>query len=189
MVLLMDSHRAVDITIRPHMDGYYGPDWSADFFNVGELRHYPVIKGPREGETVHIVDYVGGCISSARDMVAGVGDFEMEGPQPEQVVDIEEINVDGVRLQSCIGPDLQTGTNFVEFRRDAKTERAFNFAGCRAYFEAFAVGRWYGKEMATVAVSEDRWTVVIGWTPSYIRGAMFEEELAMFDRIHELTWL
>lgn len=189
MVLLMDSHRAVDITIRPHMDGYYGPDWSADFFNVGELRHYPVVNGSREGETVHIVDYVGDCISSARDMVAGVRDFEMDGPQPEQVVDIEEINVDGVSLQSCIGPDLQTGTNFVEFRRDSKTDRTFNLAGRRAYFEAFAVGKWYGREIATIAVSEDLWTVVIGWTPGYVRGAMFEEELAMFDRIHELTWL
>ena len=189
MVLLMDSHRAVDITIRPHTDGYYGPDWSADFFNVGELRHYPVITGSHEGETVHIVDYVGDCISSARDMVAGVRDFEMEGPQPEQVVGIEEINVDGVRLQSCIGPDLQTGTNFVQFRRDMKTEHTFNLAGKDAYYESFGVGRWYGKEIATVAVSCDGWTVVVGWNPGYVRGAMLWLELDMFDRIHELTWL
>ena len=189
MVLLMDSHRAVDITIRPHLDGYYGPDWSADFFNVGELSHYPVINGPRKGETVHIVGYVGDCISSARDMIAGVRDFEMEGPQPEQVVDVEEINVDGVRLQSCIGPDLQDGTELIQFRRTMKTERTFNLAGYRAYFEPFAVGLWYGKEIATVAVSEDRWTVVIGWNPGYVRGAMLWAELEMFDRIHELTWL
>lgn len=117
MVLLMDSDRAVDITIRPHMDGHYGPDWSADFFDVGGLCHYPVVSGPREREMAHIVGYVGDCISSAHDMGAGVRDFELEGPQPEQVVDVEEINVDGVRLQSCIGPDLQTGTELIEFRR------------------------------------------------------------------------
>lgn len=188
MVLLMDSNRAVDITIRQHVDGHYGPDWSADFFDVGGLCHYPVVSGPREGEMVHIVGYVGDCISSAMDMVAGVRDFELEGPQPEQVVDVEEINVDGVRLQSCIGPDLQTGTELIEFRRTKETERTFNFAGYRAYYETFAVGRWYGKEMATVAVSEDQWTVVIGWNPGYVRGSMLEEELAMFDRICELTW-
>ena len=189
MVLLMDSHRSVDITIRPHVDGYYGPDWSADFFNVGELRHYPVVNGSREGETVHIVDYVGDCISSARDMVAGVRDFELEGPQPEQVVDIEEINVGGVHLQSCIGPDLQTGTEFIQFRRTMKTERTFYLAGNDAYYEAFGVGRWYGKEIATVAVSRDGWTVVVGWNPGYVRGAMLWLELDMFDRIRELTWL
>ena len=189
MVLLMDSHRAVNITIRPHVDGCYGPDWSADFFEVGTLSHYPVLAGDHKGEIAHLVEYVDDCIKYAKDMVEGAGFFELDGPQPYQVVQVEEINVDGVRLQSCIGPDLQTGTELIQFRWTRKTERTFNLAGSRAYCETFGEGRWYGKQMATVAVSEDRWTVVIGWNPGYIRGAMLWLELDMFDRIRELTWL
>lgn len=40
MVVLVDSDRAVEISIREwdEENTRYGPDWSADFFEVGSLR-------------------------------------------------------------------------------------------------------------------------------------------------------
>lgn len=45
--------------------------------------------GDDDGYMVVDVDY---CIEQANDMVAGEGDFAEDGPQPDQVVDVTEID-------------------------------------------------------------------------------------------------
>lgn len=42
-----------------------------------------------DGYLVNDVDY---CIEQANDMVAGIGDFAVDGPQPNQVVDVTELD-------------------------------------------------------------------------------------------------
>lgn len=64
----------------------------------------------------------------------------------------------------------------------------FNLAGRDAYYRAFGVGEWYGKDIAVVAASKDHDTYVIGWAAGYIRGARpdIEEQIGRFieeDRI------
>lgn len=71
MTILIDNSKAVEISIREwdEENTQYGPDWSADFFEVGGL------KTVDDHEEAHIVDDVDYCIEQANDMVAGIGDF------------------------------------------------------------------------------------------------------------------
>ena len=57
-----------------------------------------------------------------------------------------------------------------------------NLAGRDAYYQAFGVGEWYGKDIAVVAASKDHDTYVIGWAAGYIRGtrADIEEQVDRF---------
>lgn len=88
MVVLVDKNKAVEISIREwdEENTQYGPDWSADFFEVGGLK---TVEGP---ELAYIVDDVDYCIEYANDMVAGEGDFAAYGPQPNQFVDVTELD-------------------------------------------------------------------------------------------------
>lgn len=88
MVVLIDNNKAVEISIREWDEEKpgYGPDWSADFFEVGGLE---TVDNP---EIAYIVDDVDYCIEQANDMVAGEGDFAEDGPQPNQVVDVTELD-------------------------------------------------------------------------------------------------
>ena len=87
MTRLIDNNKAVEISIREwdEENSQYGPDWSADFFEVGGL------KTVSEPEFAHIVDDVDYCIEYANDMVAGEGDFAGD-PQPNQFVDVTELD-------------------------------------------------------------------------------------------------
>lgn len=87
MTRLIDNNKAVEISIREwdEENSQYGPDWSADFFEVGGL------KTVSEPELACIVDDVDYCIEYANDMVAGVGDFAGD-PQPNQFVDVTELD-------------------------------------------------------------------------------------------------
>ncbi len=87
MVRLIDNSKAVEISIREwdEENTQYGPDWSADFFEVGGLKTVEV------PELAYIVDDVDYCIEYANDMVAGVGDFAGD-PQPNQFVDVTELD-------------------------------------------------------------------------------------------------
>lgn len=89
MIRLIDDSKAVEISIREWDDESigYGPDWSADFFEVGNLKTCFADDGM---EPAYIVDDVDYCIEQANDMVAGIGDFAEYGPQPNQVVDVTE---------------------------------------------------------------------------------------------------
>lgn len=88
MVRLIDNNRAVEISIREwdEENSQYGPDWSDDFFDVVWLK---TVEGP---ELAYIVDDVDYCIEQANDMVAGEGDFAADDPQPNQVVDVTELD-------------------------------------------------------------------------------------------------
>lgn len=93
MVVLVDSNRAVEISIREwdEENTQYGPDWSADFFEVANHESGRIIDGIGNfaaGFMVCDVDY---CIEQANDMVAGVGDFAGD-PQPNQFVDVTELD-------------------------------------------------------------------------------------------------
>lgn len=87
MTRLIDNDKAVEISICEwdEENSQYGPDWSADFFEVGGLK---TVEDP---ELAYIVDDVDYCIEYASDMVAGVGDFAGES-QPNQFVDVTELD-------------------------------------------------------------------------------------------------
>lgn len=89
MVVLVDKNKAVEISIREwdEENSQYGPDWAADFFEVGNLKHVE----DEELELAYVVDDVDYCIEQANDMVAGEGDFAGE-PQPSQFVDVTELD-------------------------------------------------------------------------------------------------
>nr|DAZ49420.1 MAG TPA: hypothetical protein [Caudoviricetes sp.] len=89
MVVLVDKNKAVEISIREwdEENSQYGPDWAADFFEVGNLKHVE----NEELELAYVVDDVDYCIEQANDMVAGEGDFAGE-PQPSQFVDVTELD-------------------------------------------------------------------------------------------------
>lgn len=92
MIRLIDNSKAVEISIREWDDESigYGPDWSADFFEVGNLES---IDAPElDCSPAYIVNDVDYCIEQANDMVAGIGDFAEYGPQPNQVVDVTELD-------------------------------------------------------------------------------------------------
>lgn len=78
MVRLIDNSKAVEISIREWNEENpgYGPDWSADFFEVGGLKTVDV------PELAYIVDDVDYCIEQANDMAAGEGDYSDCEPQP-----------------------------------------------------------------------------------------------------------
>ena len=84
MTILIDNTKAVEITLREwDCDSLgYGPDWSNDFFEVGALKS---VDGLDDAYWVDDVDY---CVEQANDMVAGDGDFAVDGPQPCQCVDV-----------------------------------------------------------------------------------------------------
>lgn len=84
MTVLVDGRKAVEVTIREWDDEsvQYGPDWSNDFFEVGAL------EGVDGLDDVYWVDDVDYCVEQANDMVAGEGDFAVDGPQPYQCVDV-----------------------------------------------------------------------------------------------------
>ena len=87
MIRLIDNNKVVEISIREWDEEslQWGPDWSADFFNVGGLETVD------EPELAYIVDDVDCCIEYANDMVAGVGDFAGE-PQHNPFVDVMELD-------------------------------------------------------------------------------------------------
>lgn len=88
MIRLIDNNKAVEISIREwdEENSQYGPDQSAEFFEVGGL------KTVSEPELAYIVDNVDYCIDQANDMVAGEGDYSDCEPQPNQFVDVTDLD-------------------------------------------------------------------------------------------------
>lgn len=126
MVVLVDSNRAVEISIREWNEENpgYGPDWSADFYEVGNLRKIPDLSDCTDADLaemglparseIHVADVldehgdlvdglfgadfgyvaedVDYAIDQANDMVKGEGDFAEAGAQPNQTVDVTELD-------------------------------------------------------------------------------------------------
>ena len=87
---MIDNTKAVEITLREwDCDSLgYGPDWSNDFFEVGALKS---VDGLVDAFFVNDVDY---CVEYACDMIDGVGDFAGGGPQPNQFIDVTDLDRD-----------------------------------------------------------------------------------------------
>ena len=112
MTVFVDANRAVRVTIRPWEDGSgYGPDWSDDFYEPSDSVYNLLVQCgclsdtdgiddlddldlpswvDERGVVVKDVQY---CIDYANDLVNGTGDFAEYGPQPDQVVDVDELDV------------------------------------------------------------------------------------------------
>lgn len=90
MIRLIDNNKAVEISIREwdEENTQYGPDWAADFFEIGDLKAVE----DEELNLAYVVDDVDYCIEQANDMAAGEGDFAEFGPQPNQFVDVTELD-------------------------------------------------------------------------------------------------
>ena len=81
------------------------------FFEGGALDH---IDGP--DPDAYIVDDVDYCIEQANDMVAGEGDFAAYGPQPNQFVDVTE-------LDRSVYPSFVNKAIEADYQHCAYTER------------------------------------------------------------------
>lgn len=88
MIRLIDNNKAVETSIRERDEEnpQYSPDRSADFFEVGGSK---TVDAP---DPAYIVEDVDHRIEQANDMVAGAGDFAEDGPQPNQSVNVTELD-------------------------------------------------------------------------------------------------
>lgn len=88
MIRLIDNNKAVEISIREwdEENTQYGPDQSADFFEIGGLETVS------EPELAYIVDDVDYCIDQADDTVAGEGDYSYCEPQPRLKVLVVDLD-------------------------------------------------------------------------------------------------
>lgn len=88
MIRLIDNNKAVEISICgwDEENSQYGPDQSADFFELGGLETVS------EPELAYIVDDVDYCIEQALDMAAGRGDYSYCEPQPRLKVLVVDLD-------------------------------------------------------------------------------------------------
>lgn len=87
-IRLIDNNKAVEISIREwdEENSQYGPDQSADFFEIGGLETVS------EPELAYIVDDDDYCIEQALDMAAGRGDYSYCEPQPRLKVLVVDLD-------------------------------------------------------------------------------------------------
>lgn len=88
IIRLIDNNKAVEISIREwdEENSQYGPDQSADFFEIGGLETVS------EPELAYIVDDVDYRIGQALDMAAGRGDYSYCEPQPRLKVLVVDLD-------------------------------------------------------------------------------------------------
>ena len=86
-VRLVSGNRIVEITMQTWTGTEYTPDWSRDFFEVGNLKYDEVL----EAYEVEDIDY---CIDQAMDWKNKEGDFygEEDVDGVERSVDVDEID-------------------------------------------------------------------------------------------------
>lgn len=77
MTYFTDSSKTVDITLT---DADSGVEWQDDFYDVGLLTDLADAEGYEWSPSLYVVEDVDYLIDQARDMIAGVGDFEAQGP-------------------------------------------------------------------------------------------------------------
>ena len=91
MIRLIDNNKVIEISLREwdEENMQYGPDWAADFFEVGNLG--TVEDDECAYDPAYVVRDVDYCVEQANDMVAGEGDFA-GGPQSNLFVDVTELD-------------------------------------------------------------------------------------------------
>lgn len=92
MIRLIDNNKAVEISIRgwDEENSQYGPDQSADFFEIGGLE---TVSEPEFAYIVDDVDYcIDYCIGQTLDMAAGRGDYSYCEPQPRLKVLVVDLD-------------------------------------------------------------------------------------------------
>lgn len=80
-----DGKRTVAIDLKTWDGRGYGPDFSADFYDVGALENV----GDRGGTPIYKVDDIDYPIDYAQDMIDGSGDFD--APNPDVNLFVEEV--------------------------------------------------------------------------------------------------
>lgn len=121
MTVLVDDNRAVEITLQEWNDSSasYEGEWSADFFDTAE-------RATLDGGTSYLsVDDIDYCLEQVNDMIAGKGDFAASGPQPNQTLDVTELDrslflASGIRAQRDPAP---TKAQTVSLGAEAKNAR------------------------------------------------------------------
>ena len=84
---LVSGNRMVEITMQTWTGTEYTPDWSGDFFEVGNLKYDDVL----DAYEVEDIDY---CIDQAMDWKNKEGDFygEEDVDGVERSVDVDEVD-------------------------------------------------------------------------------------------------
>jgi len=73
-------------------------------------------------------------------------------------------------------------TRIINFTKTGSDDNpTYRFAGKDAWVKSFGFGKWYGRSVATVALSSDEKIAVIGWEAGYTRGAMPSVEKEIDD--------
>ena len=85
MARLTDGNKTVEITMCVWNGNGYNPDWSNDFFSVGDLEY-------DEEKEAHIVKDVDYCVEQAEDWKNSRGDYTEDDADPDdKIVEVEEI--------------------------------------------------------------------------------------------------
>ena len=85
MVRLTDGNKTVEITMCVWNGSGYDPDWSEDFFSVGDLEY----DEEKESRIVKDVDY---CIEQAEDWKNSRGDYAEDDVNLEdKIVEVDEV--------------------------------------------------------------------------------------------------
>lgn len=76
MTYFTDSHKTVDITLT----GINGVEWQDDFYNVCRLTDLADAEGYEALYSLYVVEDVDNLIAQAHDLIAGEGDYALDGP-------------------------------------------------------------------------------------------------------------
>ena len=85
MARLTDGNKTVEITMCVWNGSGYNPDWSGDFFSVGNLEY-------DEESEAHVIKSVDYCIKQAEDWKNSRGDYAEDDVNPEdKIVEVDEV--------------------------------------------------------------------------------------------------
>lgn len=86
MTRLIDTQgRIIEIEMKVWNGEQYSPDWSNDFFEVGELQR-------DEENDAYMVQDVEYCIEQAEDWENSMGDYSMDEPNEGNTVFVDWLN-------------------------------------------------------------------------------------------------
>lgn len=85
MTVFTDHKRTVSIELRNWDGSQYGPDFSADFYDLASLTHSDGVDG-----RIYEVDDIDYLIDYANDMIHGAGDFAGT-PSPNTTLSVTDV--------------------------------------------------------------------------------------------------